>query len=159
MNEKINYLRGLIKGKITETIFEEMFRESGEFTILPMGYEHTLPELAQYQHHVEVKQVLENIKHAPDFVLISQDKTRVFLVEVKYRKNIVPEKILQTAEDTLRLWNPSYLFVASKDRFYFSPCNFIIKSRDIEGLNENWIKRQIQDKYLLLLNEFINSKI
>jgi hypothetical protein len=47
-------------------IFEEMFRKSEEFTVIPFGYEHTTPMLAQYQHILEVKQVLENIRHAPD---------------------------------------------------------------------------------------------
>ena len=53
-----------------------MFRESGKFTILHAGYEYTLPELAQYQHLAEVKAVIENIRNAPDFVLISQDEKK-----------------------------------------------------------------------------------
>ena len=154
MDKKINYVRDLIKGKITETIFEEMFRESGEFTILPMGYEHTLPELAQYQHHIEVKQVLENIRHTPDFVLISQDKARVFLVEVKYRKSINTEEMLKIAEDTLKLWNPSYLFIATQDGFYFSPCNWIINNSKIEALSSKWIDKRAQEKYLNVHLEF-----
>ena len=63
-----------------------MVRTSDEFTILPLGYEHTTPMLAQYQHHVQIKQVLENLRNAPDFALLSTDRTRVFLAEVKYRR-------------------------------------------------------------------------
>lgn len=155
MDENINYVRGLIKGKITETIFEEMFRTTGEFTILPTGYEHTIPELAQYQHHIQIQKVLENIRQSPDFILLSQDKTKVFLVEVKYRKNLITDEVCEIAKTTLELWNPSYLFVASMNGFYFSSCNNIQNNRGIEALSDKWIERDIQKRYHELLNEFI----
>lgn len=56
------FIKDLIKGKIAEIIFEQMFRESARYTILHSGYEYTLPELAQYQHLAEVKAVIENIR-------------------------------------------------------------------------------------------------
>ncbi len=158
MDENINYVRGLIKGKITETIFEEMFRTTGEFTILPTGYEHTIPELAQYQRHIQIQQVLENIRNAPDFILLSQDKTKVFLVEVKYRSTLDKTEMLNIANDTLKLWNPSYLFLATNIDFYFSPCNrIVINNGKMELLGESWIKNELQKIYLELLNEFIGS--
>jgi len=52
------FIKDLVKGKIAEIIFEQMFRESGRYTILHSGYEYTLPELAQYQHLAEVKAVM-----------------------------------------------------------------------------------------------------
>ena len=122
----ISFSRKLIKGKIVEVIFEEMFRISEEFTVLPIDYEHTTPELAQYQHHVQIKKVLDNIRHAPDFVLISQDKTKVFLVEVKYRHNLNNEENMLIANKMLEKWNPSFLFIATKNEFYFDSCNSII---------------------------------
>lgn len=33
------FVKDLIKGKVAEIIFEQMFRESGKFTILHSGYE------------------------------------------------------------------------------------------------------------------------
>jgi hypothetical protein len=95
----VNYSRKLIKGKIAELIFQEMFGVSEKLTILPIGYEHTTPILAQYQHHVQIKQVLENIRNAPDFALISQDKKSVYLVEVKYQNGFTREHILEIARD------------------------------------------------------------
>jgi hypothetical protein len=152
----IEFSKRLIRGKITELIFQEMFRVSNEFTILPLGYEHTTPILAQYQHYVEIKEVLDNIRNAPDFALISEDKSKVFLVEVKYRNSFIKEDILQIAEDTINSWNPCFIFLASKDNFYFSPCSSIIdKKGEIEYLRESWIRKEIQQKYLFLLQEFI----
>ena len=78
MRDEIGFNRDLIKGKIAEIVFEQMFREEGEFTILRLGYEYTSPQLAQYKNHIEVQQVLNTIKSAPDFALISHDKKRVF---------------------------------------------------------------------------------
>ena len=154
----LNFSRQLIKGKIAETIFEEMFRVSEEFTIVPIGYEHTTPMLAQYQGHAQIKEVLENIRSAPDFALVSQDKSQVFLVEVKYRNSLHEDSILEIAQETKKRWNPCFLFVATREKFYFSPCNSIIADKGkMEELSEGWIKGEIQKEYLALLQEFIHQ--
>lgn len=150
------YTEDLIKGKITEIIFEEMFRVSEEFIIIPLGYEHTTPILAQFQHHAQIKEVLANIRSAPDFALVSQDKKSIFLVEVKYRNGFTNQNILQIAKETITRWNPCFLFVVSKEGFYFSPCSTILsKNGEIEKLRESWITKEIQQKYYSLLREFI----
>ena len=149
------FVKHLIKGKIAEIIFEQMFRESGKFTILRSGYEYTLPELAQYQHLADVKAVMENISNAPDFILVSEDKRQVHLVEVKYRRHRNESDLKQIVEETLKRWNPSWLFIASPDGFYFAPCNAINNNDgDIYPLSSNWVEQHIQNEYLKLLNEF-----
>jgi len=154
----VNFSKQLIKGKIAETIFEEMFRVSEEFTIIPLGYEHTTPILAQYQHHAQIKEVLDNIRSAPDFALISQDKSQVYLVEVKYRKSLHDKNILEIAEETKERWNPCFIFVATNEKFYFSSCSQIITNKGkIDELGERWVKEDVQKQYLLLLQEFIQQ--
>lgn len=151
------FVKDLIKGKIAEIIFEQMFRESGKFTILRAGYEYTLPELAQYQHLTEVNAVIENIRNAPDFVLISQDKKEVYLVEVKYRRQRRPQELKDVADKTLEIWNPSWLFVASPDGFFFEPCNTVSRNDgEIGRLYDGgkWVEPGLQAQYLKLLNEF-----
>jgi len=155
MDKNIDFSRNLIKGKIAEMIFERMFTESGEFTILRSGYEYTLPELAQYRQLPEVEKYIENVRKIPDFILISDDRKRAFIVEVKYRTQRDDENISKIACDTLKIWNPSWLFVASPDGFFFSPCNAVKKNKGKIGqLPESWINKEIQDKYLKLMNEF-----
>lgn len=150
--------KNFIKGKILETIFQEMFCEEGEFTVIPLGYEHTTPLLAQYQEYLEVKQVLENIRSTPDFALVSHNEKKVFLVEAKYRNIFTNEDILQIAQSNIERWKFCYLFVASKDGFYFSSYTNIIKSNgEIKSLDDNWIKMDIQNKYLTLLKEFVQG--
>ena len=155
MDKNIDFSKNLIKGKITEIIFERMFTEVGEFTILRSGYEYTLPELAQYRQLPEVEKYIENLRKIPDFILISDDRKRAFIVEVKYRTKRVDENIFKITSDILKIWNPSWLFVASPDGFFFSPCSTIKKNKGKIGrLPESWINKKIQDKYLKLMNEF-----
>lgn len=156
MDLNTDYYKGLIKGKITESIFEEMFKVSENFTILQMGYEHTLPQLAQYQNHIQIKQVLENIRHAPDFVLISENKEHVFLVEVKFRHTINNTEILKYAEEINQRWQPCFLFIATPSKFYLDSCTRIISNQgEINELSEHWISKNKQQQFIKILNEFI----
>jgi len=40
-----DFARNLVKGKIAETIFAQMLRETGSFTVLEFGYEKIIPDL------------------------------------------------------------------------------------------------------------------
>lgn len=155
MDNNIKFSRRLIKGKIAEMIFERMFTESGHFTILRSGYEYSLPELAQYTQLPEVEKYFENIRTTPDFILISNDRKRAFIVEVKYRSCIEDNDILEKVTKILKIWNPSWLFVASPDGFFFEPCNSVRnKGGKIARLPYRWISSSLQEKYLKLLCEF-----
>lgn len=153
--EDIRFSRELIKGRIAEIIFEQMLRLSEKFTILRFGYEYTLPEISQYQQLAEVKAVLQNIRNAPDFILVSQDKKEVYLVEVKYRKTRLPQKTKEIAQKLLQTWNPSWLFIASPDGFFFDPCHTVVNNNgEMERLYTTWVSHEVQQEYLQLLNEF-----
>lgn len=151
----IDFSRNLIKGKIAEIVFEQMFRSSEQFSIFHFGYEYTLPELAQYQHLSQIKAVTDNIKDAPDFVLISKDKQEVYLVEIKYRSHPSAKENIEMAQALLKRWDPSYLFIASPTGFYFGPCNTIVTNNgDVGRLYSKWATQDAQDAYLNLLKEF-----
>lgn len=156
--DNIEFSKNLIKGKIAELIFEQMFREKGNYTIFRFGYEHTIPELAQYRASA-FKRVVDDLSDAPDFVLISdQDQDgqkEVYLIEVKYRKSWDREEVKKIAEKLLKRWNPVYLFIASKDGFFFGPCNTIVnKDGEIGHLYDKWADKETQGKYLKLLCQF-----
>lgn len=160
MESNEHFPHELIKGKIAELIFELMFRETGRFTPLRFGYEYTLPELAQYKNLVEVKQVLNNISNSPDFILISSEKNEegklsVFTVEVKYRANPDRNELKEIATETLKTWNPSWLFLASPNGFFFSPCSSIVNNNgEMSRLSDNWVNETLKNKYLELLRDF-----
>ncbi len=151
-----SFVTNLIKGRITETIFHQMFQEATTFTIIPLGYENIIPELAQYQHKVKNPTTLNNLRNVPDFLLISKDKDEVHLVEVKYRKSFTGEQITKEADEINQKWDNVYLFVATNDTFYFDKCaNIVKKSGRINTLDSLIIQEGIQKKYLSCLNEFL----
>ena len=153
MNTKFS--KDLIKGKIVEVIFEQMFREAGEYTIIPFGYESIVPELINCGKSFSAKKVIQNISSSPDFALISRNKENVFLVEIKYRHRFDMEEIKNVAQEQKRRWHPSWIFIATLNGFYFDSCSDIIKNNgEATALKSGWIGKALQDKYLKLLKEF-----
>jgi hypothetical protein len=152
---KNNFAENLIKGKIAETIFAQMLRETKEFTVLEFGYEKIIPELVQ-QGYRENSPMVETLRTAPDFAVINQKTKEVKLIEVKYRSILISKDILGIAERMAQSWNPSYLFIASSSGFYFDEINKIIKNKGgIEKLNHPQISEKLQEKFLGLLNRFL----
>lgn len=144
----------LIKGKIGEIIFDQMFREAAEFTVIPFGYESTVPEIAQFARSVEHKEVLDAIRNTPDFTLISHNQKQVFLVEVKFRTRMNPEEVIKTAEKIHERWKLAWLFIATPDGFYFDSCTNVIEKGSIMPLNASWVNPELQKKYLEIMNKF-----
>ena len=154
MRNELEFSKNLIKGKIAETIFEQMIRGEKQYTVIPFGYEHTMPTLAQHRHLVEIQRVMDNISDAPDFALISEDKTKVYMVEVKYTSHATAGDLKKIADHLVKRWDPSWLFVATPHGFFFSPSSTIAKNEPISKLSENWVSPERQREYLNLLNEF-----
>lgn len=153
----IDFSRRLIKGRIAEVIFEQMIREEERYMVIPFGYEHTMPALAQYRHKIsEVPKVIDNISEAPDFALISEDKTKIkiYLVEVKYQNNFNLDEIKVYCDKLLKRWESPWIFIATPEKFYCAPCSTIGKNGGMNELPESWVAKHRQVEYLKLLNEF-----
>jgi hypothetical protein len=86
MQTPIDFTRHLVKGRITETIFSQMFRQSGKYTVLEFGYEKIVPELIQ-GGYVEHSRIIETLRTAPDFAIINNELKAVRLVEVNIVEN------------------------------------------------------------------------
>ncbi len=154
----IEFSEQLIKGKIAELIFSQMFRNSNKFTVIPFGYENTFPEIAQYAYMADNSQVLDTIRSAPDFALVSHDKREVYLVEVKYRSFIDDKHVKGIAEKIQNRWKSVQLFIATPTGFYFGNCNDIVSSDiSISSLDMAWVSENDQKEYVKLLNEFITK--
>ncbi len=140
--------------KIAEIIFEEMIRNEKRYEVIPFGYEHTVPTLAQYQHLVEIKQVMKNISDAPDFALISKDKKALYLVEVKYQKVKNMKYIHTYAQELMQRWSISWIFLVTPKGFFCDVTRSIIETGEIKKLSKNWVDEERQKQYLKLLDEF-----
>lgn len=152
--DNILFARNLVKGKIAETIFAQMLRETREFTVLEFGYEKIIPELVQ-QGYDEGNITIETLRTAPDFAVINQKNRQVKLIEVKYLRTISSEYVLKYATKMSQSWNPSYLFIATLDGFYFDKIDVIIKNNgNISKLKHAQISKDLQEKYLKILTDF-----
>lgn len=156
--ENIRFARNLVKGKIAETVFAQMLRQSGEFTVLEFGYEKIIPELVQTGDKQE-NEMIETLRTAPDFAVINRKTREVSLIEVKYRHAIRHDDMLSIARRMHQSWNPSYLFVATLNGFYFDEIKEIIKnSGNIKHLKHPQISEEIQEQYLNIIRDFEKIK-
>ena len=73
-----------IKGRIAETLIEELFLSLG-FQVYPFGMENTVPEIKN-QLSGNTEMVATQIRNMPDFVIKRPGENPLF-VEVKFRAN------------------------------------------------------------------------
>lgn len=153
-NDKFS--RNLVKGKITETVFAQMLRETNEFIVIDFGYEKVVPNLVQNGYSYDEKSgTIETLRTAPDFAVINQKTKEVSLIEVKYMHFLSKENIYDAAARMHQSWNPSYLFIATQDGFYFDEINNIVEHEgSISPLKHPQIPPEIVDRYLQILKDF-----
>jgi hypothetical protein len=153
-----DFSKQLIKGKIAELIFDQMFRETGNYTVIPFGYESIVPELMQYSDTFENKNLLDNVRNAPDFALISHDPKTVSLVEIKYRSQIDMDDIQKNAIGICDRWKLAHIFIATPAGFYFDTCMDLAKhGAMLTRLPETMVSKDLQEKFLALMVGFIKS--
>lgn len=65
------------------------------------------------------------------------------------------EYVFKDAKRISESWNPSYLFIATLDGFYFDEIDKIIKNNgEISQLKHSQITKEIQARYLQILKDF-----
>lgn len=74
---------GMIKGRIAETLIEELFL-SLEFSVYRYGMENTVPGITQLLRGIK-SDVANEIRRMPDLVVQNKTTREVFFVEVKFR--------------------------------------------------------------------------
>lgn len=152
--EPLRFTKNLVKGRIAETVFAQMLRNAGCFTVLEFGYEKVTPDLLQYNHGHD-DPVIETLRSAPDFAIINQQTKEVRLIEVKYRRHLNPIDIKEYAQKMHASWNPSYLFLATLDGFFFDEVsNIITNNGEISSLEHPQIPKEVQAEYLKILRDF-----
>ncbi len=76
------YREGMIKGRIAETLIEELFL-SLEYNVFRYGMENTVPGIMGLLKGVR-SDVAHNIRRMPDFV-VQKKNGEVYFIEVKFR--------------------------------------------------------------------------
>ncbi len=82
-NKDNPWISGVIKGRIAETIVEELFRSLG-FQVFNYGMENSIPGIKDLLKGVR-GDVSKNIRQMPDFVVFKDNQAH--FIEVKYRAN------------------------------------------------------------------------
>lgn len=80
-----NYRYNMIKGRIAETLIQELFLSLG-YNVFRYGMENTIPGIMELLKGVK-SEVATEIKRMPDFVIQSPKTNEVFFIEVKFRKS------------------------------------------------------------------------
>lgn len=119
MNKDLKEARRWTKGKIAETIFWLLFRDDERFIVLPYAYEHVLPQLAQYRSKLADTETVGKATGAPDFLIISADRTKIRLVDVKYRSEMDFDWNKRIAHKAFERWGEDccYFFATPKGFF------------------------------------------
>jgi hypothetical protein len=79
------YRYGMIKGRIAETLIQELFLSLG-YNVFRYGMENTIPGIMELLKGVR-SDVAQEIRRMPDFVVQNPDNKEVYFVEVKFRAN------------------------------------------------------------------------
>lgn len=80
-----NYKEGMIKGRIAETLIEELYLSLG-YNVFRYGMENTVPGVMKLLKGIR-SDVAETIRKMPDFVVQNTKTGDVFFIEVKFRAN------------------------------------------------------------------------
>ena len=82
-DKDFNYRYGMIKGRIAETLIQELFL-SLDYFVFRYGMENTIPGIMDLLKGVR-SDVADDIRRMPDFVVQHRDTKEVFFIEVKFR--------------------------------------------------------------------------
>lgn len=80
-----SYRYGMIKGRIAETLIQELFLSLG-YNVFRYGMENTIPGIMELLKGVR-SDVAQEIRRMPDFVIQDPKTKSVFFIEVKFRAN------------------------------------------------------------------------
>ena len=79
------YRYGMIKGRIAETLIQELFLSLG-YNVFRYGMENTIPGIMELLKGVR-SDVAQEIRRMPDFVMQNPKTKDVYFIEVKFRKS------------------------------------------------------------------------
>ena len=118
-NLQKDYTEGMLKGRMAETLVEELLKKSGN-KVYKFGYESITQNLVQpdeiFNGNTEVGQKIRTI---PDFIVVNKKGIPEF-VEVKFRWNAEPnEKDMLPFQTAAKYWKAPIILVSCKEKPYF----------------------------------------
>ena len=131
----IYFASNVVKGRIAETLIEEMFKKSG-YQVYRFGYERLLENVSQLKQEIVDSNTFERIRSIPDFLIVDS-KGNIQLIEVKYRSSgeILPEEL----EKYAYFWEEARIILVTpkEPHFRISYINRFCKNGKLYSLEED----------------------
>jgi len=166
MNPKNFDPESMLKGRMAETLVEDLLKQSGNI-VYRFGYEAILQNLTQIQQNFSrYSDVGERIRTIPDFIVIDVEGNPVFL-EVKFRwdgksHNNDKERLNLISE----FWKAKIIIVNRTEKPYFQVVNppYFDKDGLLLGkplIEENsWkIDKAVYDKFETLVEKYLTPTL
>ena len=160
----------MLKGRMAETLVDEMLKRSGNL-VYRFGYEAVLQNLTQIEGGFDKEgEVGERLRAIPDFVVIDKNGAPS-LVEVKFRRDpmdALHDETIERLERVEKYWNALIIFINSVEKPYFRICRppyFKNFSQPKRGLvfepmmkADVWgISQEVYDEYESLVEKYFPS--
>lgn len=164
----INFMNpeSMLKGRMAETLFEELMRQSGNI-VYRFGYEAIVQNLTQLEDKFDrYSEVGERIRSFPDFIVIDKSG-KPDLVEVKFRwDGKLHPSDYKMLEQIYELWNAKMVFVNCWEQPYFRVCNPPYINKDMQLIStplldeDNWkIDKKLYVEYENLVHKYLTPTL
>lgn len=132
-----NYKEGMIKGRIAETLIEELFLSLG-FNVFRYGMENTVPGITKLLKGVR-GDVANNIRKMPDFVIQHPQRKDTYFIEVKFRKS---EKFSIRDLDKEYPYKNCYFIVISKKHIKCITYDELLEGKEVTPNSLNYLSKR-----------------
>ena len=127
-----NYKENMIKGRIAETLIEELFL-SLDYNVFRYGMENTVPGIMKLLKGVR-GDVATNIRRMPDFVI--QKGKDVFFIEIKFRKS---EEFKKSDLSKDYPYENCYFIIVSKKRIKCITYAELMEGKEVTPKSKNYL--------------------
>ncbi|OHA51177.1 MAG: hypothetical protein A3A97_02805 [Candidatus Terrybacteria bacterium RIFCSPLOWO2_01_FULL_40_23] len=155
----------MLKGRMAETLFEELMRQSGNI-VYRFGYEAIVQNLTQLEEKFDrYSEVGEKIRAIPDFIVVDK-KGKPTFVEVKFRwKPELHKSDFAMLEQIHKLWSPKIIFINCWEQPYFRISdppyikNNLLVSKPLVQETDWRIGKSLYDTYEELVHRYLTPTL
>lgn len=129
-----NYRYNMIKGRIAETLIQELFLSLG-YNVFHYGMENTIPGIMELLKGVK-SEVATEIRRMPDFVIQNPKTNEVFFIEVKFRKSgtFLPKHLPKDYP-----YSNAYIILVSKKHIKCISVKELEEGKEITPTSKNYL--------------------
>ena len=132
-----NYRYNMIKGRIAETLIQELFLSLG-YTVFRYGMENTIPGIMELLRGVRSDVALQ-IRRMPDFVIQNPKNGEVYFIEVKFRAS-GSFALKDLPKDYP--YDNAYIVLASKKHIKCITVPELLDGKEISPTSQNYLGRR-----------------